>query len=241
MCYGSGERGLTPTHPYAGAAMEIDFAAAREALIAGLRHELKDERVLAAMSRVPREQFVPADLRRYAYDDRPLPIGHGQTISQPLMVAIMTEVLHPRGQEKVLELGTGSGYQAAILAELAAQVVTVERVPALAESAAQRLGDLGYHNVRVHVSKGELGWPEAAPYDAILVTAGAPQVPRQLVRQLALGGRLVIPVGRRRIQQLLSVTRERRGTTVTRHGQCRFVPLIGTDAWSEKESLEEYY
>ncbi len=221
--------------------MEIDFAAAREALIASLRREIRDRRVLAAMSRVPRERFVPPELRRYAYDDRPLPIGHGQTISQPLMVAIMTEVLRLRGQEKVLELGTGSGYQAALLAELAAQVVTVERVPALAESAAQRLKELGYHNVRVQVNESGLGWPEDAPYDAILVTAGAPRVPRQLMRQLTLGGRLVIPVGQRRIQQLLSVTKERRGATVTRHGQCRFVPLVGAGAWPEEESAQEYY
>jgi protein-L-isoaspartate(D-aspartate) O-methyltransferase len=220
--------------------METDFTAARESLIAAIRHEIRDERVLAAMSRVPRERFLPPDLHRYAYDDRPLPIGHGQTISQPLMVAIMTEVLHLKGHEKVLELGTGSGYQAAILAELAKQVITVERVAALAESATQRLRELGYHNVAVHVGReGTLGWPAAAPYDAILVTAGAPRVPEELVRQLSDGGRLVIPVGKRHVQQLLSVRREKEETRVTRHGQCRFVPLIGDDAWPEEEGSED--
>ena len=218
----------------------MDFAAARESLIAAIRHEIRDGRVLAAMSRVPRERFLPPDLHRYAYDDRPLPIGHGQTISQPLMVAIMTEVLRLKGHEKVLELGTGSGYQAAILAELAEQVITVERVAALAESAAQRLRELGYDNVAVHVSEeGTLGWPAEAPYDAILVTAGAPRAPQGLVEQLDIGGRLVIPVGRRYVQQLLSAQREKQGTRVTRHGQCRFVPLIGDDAWPEEEGSED--
>ena len=218
----------------------MDFAAARESLIAAIRHEIRDGRVLAAMSRVPRERFLPPDLHRYAYDDRPLPIGHGQTISQPLMVAIMTEVLRLKGHEKVLELGTGSGYQAAILAELAEQVITVERVAALAESAAQRLRELGYDNVAVRLSEeGTLGWPTEAPYDAILVTAGAPRVPQGLVEQLVDGGRLVIPVGKRYVQQLLSVQREKQGTRVTRHGQCRFVPLIGDDAWPEEEGSED--
>lgn len=220
--------------------MEMDFAAAREALVASLRLEIADERVLRAMSRVPREHFLPPDLRSVAYEDRPLPIGQGQTISQPLMVATMTEALHLQGTEKVLELGTGSGYQAAILAELAREVVTVDRVAELAESAARRLEELSYGNIHVHVSGGALGWPEEAPYDAILVTAGAPRVPPKLVQQLSLGGRLVIPVGRRTIQQLLSVVREREGVTVTRHGQCRFVPLIGDEAWPEEEKPEEY-
>jgi protein-L-isoaspartate(D-aspartate) O-methyltransferase len=218
--------------------MEIDFVAAREALIAGLRSEISDERVLQAMRRVPREEFLPTDLRRLAYDDRPLPIGHGQTISQPLMVATMTEVLRLRGHEKVLEIGAGSGYQTAILAQLAERVVTVERVPELAESAAERFGRLGYDSITVHVAGPRLGWPEEAPYDAILVTAGAPRVPRALVEQLAPDGRLVIPVGRRSVQQLLSVTREGDGLRVRRHGQCRFVPLIGEEAWPESEAQE---
>ena len=218
--------------------MEIDFAAAREALIAALRTEIGDERVLQAIRRVPREEFVPADLRRLAYDDRPLPIGHGQTISQPLMVATMTEVVRLRGHEKVLEIGTGSGYQTAILARLADRVVTVERVPELAESAAERFRRLGYSNITVHVAGATLGWSEEAPYDAILVAAGAPRVPRVLVAQLGPGGRLVIPVGRRSVQQLLSVTREGDSLRVRRHGQCRFVPLIGEEAWPESEAQE---
>jgi len=218
--------------------MDIDFAAARTALTAGLRLEISDERVVQAMGRVPREEFVPADLRHLAYDDRPLPIGHGQTISQPLMVAVMTEVLHLRGHEKVLEVGTGSGYQAAVLAELAQRVVSVERVPELAQSAAEHLRRLGYDNVAVHVAGETLGRPEHAPYDAILVTAGAPRVPRPLVEQLAPGGCLVIPVGQRALQQLISVTRERDGLKVRRHGQCRFVPLIGEGAWPASDSQE---
>ena len=221
--------------------MVTDYAAARENLARALRYEVRDERVLAAMARVPREQFVPLDLRRYAYEDRPLPIGHGQTISQPLMVAMMTEALHLQGDERVLEVGTGSGYQAALLAELAAQVVTVERVPDLAEQACQRLQELGYGNVEVHTAGNTLGWPEGAPYDAILVTAGAPRVPRSLLAQLTTGGRLVIPVGQRRVQQLLYVAKTPHGTMVRKQGECRFVPLIGRGAWSEVEAPAEYF
>jgi protein-L-isoaspartate(D-aspartate) O-methyltransferase len=218
--------------------MEINFAAARVFLIASLRPEIGDERVLRAMDRVPREEFVPPDLRRLAYDDRPLPIGHGQTISQPMMVAIMTEVLYLKGGEKVLEVGTGSGYQTAILAELVDRVISVERVPQLADEAAERLKRLGYTNVTVHIAGDVLGRPDDAPYDAILVTAGAPRVPRPLTDQLAPGGRLVIPVGQRTVQQLVSVTREGDALRVRRHGQCRFVPLIGEGAWPEIEAKE---
>ncbi len=221
--------------------MVIDYATARENLVRALRYDVRDERVLAAMARVPREQFVPPDLRRYAYEDRPLPIGHGQTISQPLMVAMMTETLHLRGDERVLEVGAGSGYQAALLAELAAHVVTVERVPDLAEEAYRRLQELGYQNVEVHTAGSILGWLKGAPYDAILVTAGAPRVPRPLLQQLTMGGRLVIPVGQRRVQQLLHVAKTPRGTTVQKLGECRFVPLIGRGAWSEVEAPVEYF
>lgn len=215
--------------------MQENLAAARDALIKSLRYEIEDERVLAAMRRVPRERFVPPDLQRYAYEDRPLPIGHGQTISQPLMVAVMTEALELKGDEKVLEVGTGSAYQAAILAELAREVVTVERVPELAAQAAERLRQIGYDNAKVVVNERGMGWPEDAPYDGIVVTAGAPDVPQQLMEQLAVGGRLVIPVGGRRVQELLRVIRQERGTKVARLGQCRFVPLIGEGAWSEEE------
>ncbi|MGD0114693.1 MAG: protein-L-isoaspartate(D-aspartate) O-methyltransferase [Dehalococcoidia bacterium] len=217
--------------------MAIDFAGARLAMVEGLRSEVSDEHVLRAIARVPREEFVPPEFRHLAYEDRPIPIGLGQTISQPLMVATMTELLRLQGIEKVLEVGTGSGYQAAILAELASWVVTVERLPDLAELAAERLRRLGYTNVTVHVASGALGWPEEAPYHGILVTAGAPRIPRPLVEQLAVGGRLVIPVGRRQIQQLLSVTREPETVRVRRHGPCRFVPLIGEEAWPEEESV----
>ena len=216
--------------------MTIDYIAARENLVQALRYEVHDERVLVAMARVPREHFVPPDLRSYAYEDRPLPIGHGQTISQPLMVAMMTEALHLRGNERVLEVGTGSGYQAALLAELAASVVTVERVPELAEQASRRLRELGCTNVEVRTVTSALGCPESAPYDAILVTAGAPRVPRSLLRQLTIGGRLVIPVGERQVQQLLHVSKTPRGPTVRKLGECRFVPLVGRGAWSEAEA-----
>ena len=205
---------------------------AKDQLLAELRLDVRDPRVLATMASVPRERFVSEDLRPSAYENRPLPIGHGQTISQPLIVAMMTEALRLTGEEKVLELGTGSGYQAAILAELAAEVVTVERIAALAERAAAVLAELGYHNVRVHVAGETLGWPEEAPYDGIVVTAGAPEVPRVLLNQLAPDGRLVIPVGARDVQELLLVAKTARGLTTRRLGPCRFVPLVGNSAWS---------
>ena len=221
--------------------MITDYATAREKLVRAIRYEVRDERVLAAMARVPRERFVPPELRRYAYEDRPLPIGRGQTISQPLMVGMMTEALHLQGDERVLEVGAGSGYQAALLAELAAHVVTVERVPELAEEARRRLEELGYRNIVVHEAGSTLGWPKGSPYDAILVTAGAPRVPRSLLAQLSVDGRLVIPVGQRRVQQLLYVAETPRGTTVQKLGECRFVPLIGRGAWAEAEAPVEYF
>jgi protein-L-isoaspartate(D-aspartate) O-methyltransferase len=205
---------------------------AKEQLLAELRFDIHDPRVLAAVASVPRERFLPEELHPYAYDNRPLPIGHGQTISQPLIVAMMTEALQLTSGDKVLELGTGSGYQAAILAELAGEVVTVERIPELAERAAALLSELGYDNVRVHVAGETLGWPDDAPYDGVIVTAGAPQVPRPLLEQLAPGGRLVIPVGARDVQELLQVTNTGHGLTSRRLGPCRFVPLVGSGAWA---------
>ena len=175
----------------------MDFAAARARLVAQLRQEIKDERVIEAMARVPRECFVPLEEQHLAYEDMPLPIGFDQTISQPYIVALMTEALELSGDQKVLEVGTGSGYQTAILAELARFVVTTERVAALAERAKTVLASLGYTNIEVHLAGETLGWPEGAPYEAILVTAGAPCVPPDLLAQLAIGGRLVIPVGSR--------------------------------------------
>ncbi|HUU64914.1 MAG TPA: protein-L-isoaspartate(D-aspartate) O-methyltransferase [Dehalococcoidales bacterium] len=211
----------------------MDFAAERARLIEHLSVEIKDKRVLAAMSRVPRERFVPPENRHMAYEDIPLPIGLEQTISQPFIIALMTEALELTGNEKVLEIGTGSGYQAAILAELARLVVTVERLPALAKAAKKLLGSLGYTNIETHLSEETLGWPKAAPYDAIMVTAGAPEVPPDLLAQLAIGGRLVVPVGSRYLQELYKITRQQKKNKIQDLGGCRFVSLIGKGAWEE--------
>lgn len=207
---------------------------ARERLFRDLSRSIANERVVPAMERVPRELFLPAESRHLAYEDIPLPIGEGQTISQPYIVALMTEALELRGVEKVLELGTGSGYQAAILAELSRQVVSVERVPSLLEAARQRLTSLGYANVEFHHATQSLGWPEEAPYDGIVVTAAAPSIPGALLDQLAVGGRLVIPVGSRYEQDLLKVVKGPAGLNVANLGACRFVPLIGEGAWAEE-------
>lgn len=210
-----------------------DLKQARENLLKSLELEIADKRVVEAMRRVPREVFVPAELRHAAYDDRPLSIGFGQTISQPFIVALMVQALELNGDEKVLELGTGSGYEAAILAELARKVVTVECIPELAESAKRVLDKLGYSNIEVHVAGKTLGWPQEAPYDAIIVSAGAPSVPQVLLDQLTWGGRLVIPVGSRWEQDLLKITKLRNGNRVENLGGCYFVPLIGEGAWEK--------
>ncbi len=185
------------------------------------------------MDRVPRELFVPATSRHLAYEDTPLPIEMGQSISQPFIVALMTEALKLKGTERVLEVGTGSGYQAAILAELAYWVISVERHPRLVEAARQILNRLGYKNVEIHLADENLGWRAAAPYDGIIVTAGAPRVPQELLDQLVDGGRLVIPVGSRYEQQLLKVTKRGGRTTTKDLGGCRFVPLIAEGAWED--------
>jgi len=211
----------------------MDFEDERARLIEHLRTEIRDERVLAAMARVPRECFVPPEEQNFAYEDRPLPIGFDQTISQPFIIALMTEALELTGSEKVLEVGTGSGYQAAILAELARFVVTTERLPALAEAAGKALDSLGYTNVEVHLAEETLGWRAGAPYDAIMVTAAAPRLPADLLAQLAIRGRMVIPVGSRYVQELSKVTRHRTKNTVQNLGGCRFVSLIGKDAWED--------
>jgi protein-L-isoaspartate(D-aspartate) O-methyltransferase len=204
----------------------------RRRLVAELRREgVHDERVLAAIGAVPREEFVPPEHRANAYRNAPLPIGAGQTISQPLVVGLMTQALALTGAERVLEVGTGSGYQAAVLSRLAAHIVSVERVPELAERARAVLSRLGCDNVEIHVSNGTLGWLPGAPYDAIIVTAGAPEVPEALVAQLADGGRLVIPVGDRTSQELVLVTRRGTATRVQRLGPVRFVPLVGEEGW----------
>jgi protein-L-isoaspartate(D-aspartate) O-methyltransferase len=198
------------------------------------RRGIRDERVLEAIARVPREEFVAPDLRRSAYDDRALPIGHGQTISQPFMVAEICGALELHGDERVLDVGTGSGYQAAVLAELAAEVVTVERVPELADQARATLARAGYGRVDVRVGDGTLGVPERAPFDAIAVAAAAPAVPEALYDQLADGGRIVVPVGSLRDQWLQVVRRAPEGPVAVRSVPCRFVPLIGSEGFADR-------
>lgn len=203
----------------------------KRALLAEIALEVRDRRVLGAMETVLREAFLPQDLREFAYENRPLPIGYGQTISQPLIVAMMTQALLLKGDERVLEIGTGSGYQAAVLSLLATHVVTVERIGPLAARAAQVLRDGGYKNVAVHEAGEELGYPADAPYDAIIVTAASPDIPRELLMQLAMGGRLVIPVGSRELQELVRIVKTPKGAQRHNLGPCRFVPLLGRGAW----------
>ena len=214
--------------------MDVDFEVARAELIEHLGTEIKDKRVLAAMRSIPRELFVPPRSRHFAYEDRPLPIGYNQTISQPFIIALMTEALELTGKEKVLEIGTGSGYQAAILAKPARFVVTTERVKPLAEAAKKVLDNLGYTNIEVQVAEETLGWRREAPYEAIMVTAAAPKVPPDLLAQLTIGGRLVIPVGSRYMQELYKVTRGSKKNAIKNLGGCRFVSLIGKGAWEEE-------
>ena len=212
----------------------MDFKTARANLIKHLSAEIRDERVLAAMSRIPRELFLPEGEKRLAYEDRPLPIGLGQTISQPFIIALMTASLELTGKEKVLEVGTGSGYQAAILAELAKTVVTVERMPDLAGAAKEVLDKLGYDNISMRIAEPTMGWQLEAPYDAIIVTAGAPKIPECLISQLKTGGRMVIPVGSRYDQELYKIIKQKDGNKIHNLGGCRFVSLIGEDAWAEE-------
>ena len=206
----------------------------RQQLIASLRKMgIRDERVLEAIAMVPREIFIDEAQRNMAYADRALPIDMGQTISQPLMVATMTQALQLSGKERVLEIGTGSGYQTAILSQLAAYVVSVERHEQLALQAVRCLAPLDIVNVAVYVGDGSLGWPEAAPYDRILVTAAAPEVPNHLVEQLVEWGMLVIPVGSHTRQELLVVHRAPWGKEIRSLGNCVFVPLVGEGGWHE--------
>ena len=217
-----------------------NYAVRREAMV---RHQLVgrgiwDELVLDAMRKVPREQFVPEVERDFAYTDGPLPIGAGQTISQPYIVALMTEALQLKGGERVMEIGTGSGYAAAILAEIAAEVFTVERVKELADRAAEVLIRQGYVNAHVRHGDGTLGWAERAPYDAIVVTAGGPKVPENLKQQLAAGGRLVMPVGTSPShQRLVKVVRSSDDCfDSTDLGAVRFVALVGKEGWRESDA-----
>jgi len=198
-----------------------------------VRRGITDARVLEAMRRVPRHLFVEEALRERAYGDHPLPIGEEQTISQPYIVALMTELLELAGPEKVLEVGTGSGYQTAVLAELTRRVCSVERLPRLAERARALLEQLGYANVWVRVGSGTLGWSDEAPFDRILVTAGAPSVPPPLFQQLAEGGRLVLPVGDAANQMLTSVEKLDGEMKTRAHGECKFVKLRGKYAWEQ--------
>lgn len=219
-----------------GTHRDADFAQARAALVAALAADSAgDERARGALARVPRHRFVPERLSAAAYEDRALPIGLGQTISQPRMVVVMTAALDPRPDEAVLEIGTGSGYQTAVLAELAGTVYTIERRAALAHTAAERLAALGYTNIRTRVGDGREGWPEAAPFPAILVTAGAEALPPALWAQLAEGGRLVAPLGQGRRLMLMRLEKaggERRETSL---GPCAFVPLLPGEVAAEED------
>ena len=218
-----------------GTRKEPDYTAACLTMIRAQlqRRGITDTRVLQAMREVPRHAFVPVEWRHEAYSDRPLPIADEQTISQPYMVAIMTQSLALQGHECVLEVGTGSGYQAAVLSRLVAHVYTIEYFPTLAESARAMLQRLGYTNVQVITGDGSLGLPAHAPYQGILVAAAAPHVPQPMLAQLAEGGRLVIPVGSRTTQDLLIVTRHKESYTQERSVPCRFVPLLGQEGWAD--------
>ena len=195
---------------------------------------IRDPGVIAALKKIPRHLFVEEALQGQAYTDHPLPIGEKQTISQPYMVALMTEALQLTGKEKVLEIGAGSGYQTAILAEVAQAVFSIERILALTLRARKLLEDLGYGNAEIKFSDGTQGWVEESPFDGIIVTAGAPDVPQPLVDQLAMGGRLVIPVGDAYVQDLLRITKTEEGTRREDLGGCRFVKLIGRYGWTDE-------
>jgi protein-L-isoaspartate(D-aspartate) O-methyltransferase len=222
------ENGNHPTE------VSLDFEAERREMVARqLRGRgIRSERVLQTMEMVPRHLFVPPEHTLAAYTDSPLPIGAGQTISQPFMVAAMAEALGLEGQERVLEVGAGCGYQAAVLSRLARDVIAIEALHSLAAATRERLARLGYANVRIEEGDGSLGWPASAPYDAILVTAGAPAIPKPLVDQLAEGGRLVIPVGSAEEQKLLRIVKRNGRTSEQFLYACRFVPLLGRYGWS---------
>jgi len=213
--------------------MIINPIQARERMVREqlLSRGIRDPRVLAAMGKVPRHLFVPDELRNEAYDDHPLPIGEGQTISQPYMVALMIEALGLKGEERVLEVGTGSGYEAAILAELCARVFSVERLEELATRARGRLSSLGYGNVSTRVGDGTLGWAEHAPYEAVVISAAAPCIPRPLLEQLKPGGCLVLPMGEEDLQALVRIRKDKEGLKEDYFGECRFVKLLGMYGW----------
>jgi len=211
----------------------FDYVDSREKMVKQqlVLRGISDSRVLVAMGKVPRDRFVGKDQKHLAYADRPLPIGYGQTISQPYIVALMTEALELEPENKVLEIGTGSGYQAAILAEIVKKVYTIEKIEPLLNQAKKILEDLGYDNIISKVHDGTQGWPEHAAFDAILVTAGAPRVPGPLMDQLAEGGRMIIPVGDQTLQELIKVTKINGKSKEEKLGGCRFVPLLGEHGW----------
>jgi protein-L-isoaspartate(D-aspartate) O-methyltransferase len=214
----------------------IDFPKARVKMVEEqiISREIKDPRVIAAMKKVPRHLFVEEALQSQAYTDHPLPIGEKQTISQPYMVALMTEALQLTGKERVLEIGAGSGYQTAILAELAERVFSIERIRPLAIRARQLIYELGYFNVEIKIFDGTYGWAEEGPFEAIMVTAGAPDIPQALLDQLTIGGRLVIPVGDAFVQDLIRITKTKDGIKKEDLGGCRFVKLIGKYGWNDE-------
>jgi protein-L-isoaspartate(D-aspartate) O-methyltransferase len=212
-----------------------DYRLAREKMVKTqlVPRGISDQKVLEAMAKIHRHLFVEEALIGEAYNDHPLPIGHKQTISQPYIVALMTEALELKGTEKVLEIGTGSGYQTAILAELSGAVYTVERIEPLLVKSKQLLQELGYTNIQFKVSDGTVGWQEFAPYDAIMVTAGAPKIPQPLLDQLADGGRMVIPIGNRYSQDLIRMKRDKNRFLEKNLGGCRFVDLVGNHGWKD--------
>jgi protein-L-isoaspartate(D-aspartate) O-methyltransferase len=211
----------------------IHYRLAREEMVKHqlIRRDITDPLVVNAMRKVPRHKFVAQALRNRAYDDCPLPIGHGQTISQPYIVALMTQCLQLKGGERVMEIGTGSGYQAAILAEIADKVFTMERHSVLAAEARKILDELKYTNIVTRTGDGSIGWRQFAPYDAIMVTAASPQVPESLVKQIKDGGRMIIPVGDKFSQDLTVVVRTGDTIEVKKAGGCVFVPLLGREGW----------
>jgi len=214
----------------------LDYKKLRERMVRDqfITRGITDRRVLAAFYKVEREKFVPSEVRNNAYQDFPLSIGEGQTISQPYMVALMTQSLELKGDEKILEIGTGSGYQTAILAELAREVYSIERIRVLAERARKLLGKLGYSNIKILLSDGTLGWEESSPYDRILVTAGAREIPQPLTDQLEEEGVMVIPVGNSYSQDLEVVRKRKNRIKIATVEKCVFVPLIGKYGWDER-------
>ena len=223
----------TALKPYGSDGFEIPRARMVEHL--RMHYKIADERVLEAMNQVPRHAFVPSALRSQAYKDNALPISSGQTISQPYIVARMTELLELKGRERVLEIGSGSGYQTAVLATVARKVFAVERLAGLHAEAKQKLLELGYRNISYRCDDGTNGWEVYSPFDAILVAAGGPEIPEPLVRQLEIGGRMVIPIGAsQKTQMLVRVTRTAKGFETENFGPCAFVPLIGSHGWDGK-------